>query len=349
MVAFLERPPLCLVGVSALAEPAAVLRMQLSLVHGQVVSLLTSSALSSIFRRSPGYDVRKLLGAGEGMLTSLIDSFSVSPAALLGAYPSLPLLAGVRSAVAAALAAAVRAAHALFGLMVAGGAVVAVSAATGTPQLQQWDILLLLNFLHSSGTLRQAEAFAPICLPLFNPAANLQAYISYTDPYSETAIVLLCGGTPSFHVLSAAWQQMQQHLESSGALQAVEQAAREQGSSTGGSGGGSSSATRRGGRPPAATTVSGSRGLLDISSLPSGAGGGQFGTTPLLHFCYKLTSRQQFVSTPFSPQLLAMELQQVIAPGSLGGVAGVGMGGGGSCYGGRGVLPRPRSPDPPPF
>ena len=62
MLAFLERPPLCLLAASALAEPPAVLRMQLTLVHGQIVSLLTASAISGILGRSPGYDLRKLLG-----------------------------------------------------------------------------------------------------------------------------------------------------------------------------------------------------------------------------------------------------------------------------------------------
>lgn len=42
------------------------------------------------------------------MLCSLIDSFTATPAALLGAYPSLPLLGGVRQALLASLAAAVK-------------------------------------------------------------------------------------------------------------------------------------------------------------------------------------------------------------------------------------------------
>jgi len=42
------------------------------------------------------------------MLCSQIDSFTATPAALLGAYPSLPLLGGVRQALLASLAAAVK-------------------------------------------------------------------------------------------------------------------------------------------------------------------------------------------------------------------------------------------------
>lgn len=42
------------------------------------------------------------------MLSSLIDGFTSTPATLLGAYPSLPLLGGVRHALTSALAAAVK-------------------------------------------------------------------------------------------------------------------------------------------------------------------------------------------------------------------------------------------------
>ena len=61
-LAFLDRGPLRLLAASSLGEPPAVLRMQLALVHGQVASLLTGAGLEALFRRSPGYDVRKLLG-----------------------------------------------------------------------------------------------------------------------------------------------------------------------------------------------------------------------------------------------------------------------------------------------
>jgi hypothetical protein len=42
------------------------------------------------------------------MLSALVDSFTAQPSVLLGAYPSLPLLGGVRKAMLTALAAAVK-------------------------------------------------------------------------------------------------------------------------------------------------------------------------------------------------------------------------------------------------
>ncbi|PRW21034.1 SAND-like isoform X1 [Chlorella sorokiniana] len=308
--AFLERPPLCLVGVSAYGEPPAVLRMQLSLVHGQIVSLLTSSALTHMFERNPGYDARRLLAGSEGMLCSLIDSFTATPAALLGAYPSLPLLGGVRQALLASLAAAVKATGAVHGVVVAGGAVAAACPAPGAAPLQQWDLLLLLNLLSSNQSFRHSgDAMTPVCLPRFNPAANLHAYIHYSDGATQTATVLLCGGMPDPGALAAAQQRMQQQLEAIGVLQAlISSAAAEQhmAASNGGSGGNGGSSSSSSSSSSAVTS------LLAVPSLPTAAGGGRFGATPLLHFVYKLSARQQYVMAPFSQPLLAGGLQQPI-------------------------------------
>lgn len=231
------------------AEP---LTLQLVLVHGQIVSLLTATALSAMFARNSGYDARKLLGASlvlvprcavgqpwlfptsaslccslaslwvpavvcvcaaaelncqhhvlfcctggsDGMLSALVDSFTTVPATLLGAYPSLPMLGGVRQALATALAAAVKvilasvlrtcpaavllllalrplhvlsrdepcwptppnlqATSAVHGLVVAGGQVAMLCAAAGAGPMQQWDVLLLLNLLGANQSFRHS-------------------------------------------------------------------------------------------------------------------------------------------------------------------------------------------------
>lgn len=64
------------------------LTMQLVLVHGQIVSLLTATALSAMFARNPGYDARRLLG--EPCLQQPAQ-VSYRPAAL-ASRPSCPVL-----------------------------------------------------------------------------------------------------------------------------------------------------------------------------------------------------------------------------------------------------------------
>lgn len=82
--------------------------MQLALVHAQITSLLTASALTAVFKRNPRYDARSLLQGSEPMLNRLIDSFTSNPAALLGAYPSFALSPGVRREVDKTLQTAVQ-------------------------------------------------------------------------------------------------------------------------------------------------------------------------------------------------------------------------------------------------
>lgn len=60
--------------------------LQLTLVHGQIISLLTSTALNALFARNPGYDARNLLGAPPGPQLRLpVGAPARLPAAVPGA------------------------------------------------------------------------------------------------------------------------------------------------------------------------------------------------------------------------------------------------------------------------
>jgi hypothetical protein len=196
------------------------------------------------------------------------------------------VLKGVRAAVDAALRTAVQSSGALLGLVVSAGQVVSLAAAAGAarrPPLQQWDVLLLLNFLHANESLKRAETFSPLCLPTFNPNGHLHAYIQFVSSATNTAIVLAGGAVSDFHSMASARREMQEQLESVGALQAVLEAAVEQ---------------------------AGARAMLHPENLPALAGGGPLGESPLVHFAYKLTAAQQFVMSPFPPDDAMPDLQQ---------------------------------------
>lgn len=125
------------------------------------------------------------------------------------------------------------------------------------------------------------------------------------DGGSETAVVLLCGGVPDLAALSAARQRMQQQLEAVGALRALIESATQEAWQQHGS----SSSLQDIGSPTLRGDPPGS--MLALQRLPAAAGGGPLGATPLLHFAYKLTVRQQYVMSPFSRALSAGGLQQV--------------------------------------
>jgi len=189
---FLDKNPLTLVAVSHLKEPVLVLRMQLVLLHAQIVSLLTAKALASIFDKHPGYDVRKLVAGSEHILQNLFDSFSKTPGAMLGAYPSMAMEPRVRRDMSEAMRVAIEKTGASFGILVHDNMVVSHVGLEGSKsRLIHWDILLLLNFVKSNVSLRVSETMTSLCLPFFDENGNFFAYIRYLDNESESFVVFL--------------------------------------------------------------------------------------------------------------------------------------------------------------
>lgn len=75
----------------------------------------------------------------------------------------------------------------MYGVLLAGERVVAL-AQPRAHALHAHDLLLLASFVLGSGGFRAAaESFSPLCLPRFNPAAFLHAYVRFLDE------VRLCG------------------------------------------------------------------------------------------------------------------------------------------------------------
>lgn len=72
--------------------------------------------------------------------------------------------------------------------MLVGDLVCAV-AQTRTNAMAGNDLLVLCNFITSSESFVQApESFTPVCLPSFNPAAFLHAYVQYMDKVSVSEV-----------------------------------------------------------------------------------------------------------------------------------------------------------------
>lgn len=104
--------------MSLLRAPAGLLWLLCLLAAAPAAPLVLPAALQAF--RFPSFGGHSFLlsspllllippaAGSEGMLCSLIDSFTATPAALLGAYPSLPLLGGVRQALLASLGVAVK-------------------------------------------------------------------------------------------------------------------------------------------------------------------------------------------------------------------------------------------------
>lgn len=63
-----------------------------------------------------------------------------------------------------------------------------------------------------------AESFAPLCLPYFNSAAYLHAYIHYLS--DAIPVVLLASHPDSFGLLSEARANIEATLQTAGIIQA---------------------------------------------------------------------------------------------------------------------------------
>lgn len=61
VVVFLERGPLYLVAAAATGEPVSVLRLQLHLLHSQILCILTDG-FQKVLARNARFDTRRLLG-----------------------------------------------------------------------------------------------------------------------------------------------------------------------------------------------------------------------------------------------------------------------------------------------
>ena len=263
-----------------------MLRMQLVLLHGQLTSLLTASAMDHLYTRNPGYDARRLLGGADIMLDTLIHSFTASPAALLGAYHTLTLPRAIRSSIQGMLKEATVASNSLFGFLIARERVVAVTCTVKEP-LQQWDILLLLNFVRSNlNKLTVAETITPLCLPTYNPNGHLHAYIHFLDDQTDIVLILLAGGSaPDFSAMVEARQQFVENMTVNANLEKVRDVVEE------------TEAYHCVNLPLSESFMKNAFEKLELNS------------EDVLHWVHKLSRPQQFVMSPWNDRVKS--LQQV--------------------------------------
>ncbi|XP_004293052.1 PREDICTED: protein SAND [Fragaria vesca subsp. vesca] len=195
-VVFLVKGPIYLVCISCTEEPYESLRMQLELIYGQLLVILTKS-VNRCFEKNPKFDMTPLLGGTDIVFSSLIHSFSWNPATFLHAYTCLPLAYATRQA-AGAILQDVADSGVLFAILMCRHKVISLVGAQKA-SLYPDDMLLLSNFVMASESFRTSESFSPICLPRYNPMAFLYAYVHYFD--ADTYLMLLTTSSEAFYHL----------------------------------------------------------------------------------------------------------------------------------------------------
>ncbi|CAN6556976.1 unnamed protein product [Malus baccata var. baccata] len=195
-VIFLVKGPIYLVCISCTEEPYESLRVQLELIYGQMLLILTKS-VNRCFEKNPKFDMTPLLGGTDIVFSSLIHSFSWNPATFLHAYTCLPLAYATRQA-AGAILHDVADSGVLFTILMCKHKVISLVGAQKA-SLHPDDMLLLSNFVMASESFRTSESFSPICLPRYNPMAFLYAYVHFLDV--DTYLMLLTTSSDAFYHL----------------------------------------------------------------------------------------------------------------------------------------------------
>ncbi|KAI4559081.1 hypothetical protein MJT46_013723 [Ovis ammon polii x Ovis aries] len=223
---FLQQGPLLLVAVSRTPQSAAQLRGELLAVHAQIVSTLTRASVARIFARKQNYDLRRLLAGSERTLDRLLDSVERDPGALLlGAVRCVPLARPLRDALGALLRRCTAPGLALSVLAVGGRLVTAAQERTVLAEcrLDPADLQLLLDWV-GAPAFAAGEAWAPVCLPRFNPDGFFYAYVARLD--AMPVCLLLLGTDPeAFHDMATCRRLVEEGMHSLGAMRALREAA----------------------------------------------------------------------------------------------------------------------------
>ncbi|TGZ85549.1 DUF254-domain-containing protein [Ascodesmis nigricans] len=212
----LSLPPLYLLATSTLPyETPYHLSAQLSLLHSQILSTITTPTLQSAFKNRFNFDLRRLIGGTEPILRSLCTHLPSSTSHLLSnALCILHLRASHRRIIHNMLI-QYRAPSLLYGLILAPHKLVAVCRPK-RHSLHPSDLQLLFNLLYNTPTFAEVgtEHWVPLCLPKFNDKGFLHVYVCF---FTEgLACVLVSADKEAFYQLREMREKLVEGMKKAG-------------------------------------------------------------------------------------------------------------------------------------
>lgn len=191
--------PIYLIAISRTGESAQQLTQQLTHAHGQIVSVLTGG-IARVLEDNPKYDIRNLMGGTENLLTDIVLAADRNPCFLLDSIHCLRMPRTLRSRVGSALRKG-KIPSLLYAVMIAGDRL--VNLVRGKDRVfHSYDLLLLLNTVTNSQSLRSSESWTPICLPKFSDKGYLYAYVCYLA--DDISLTLITGSDSAFSDMQAS-------------------------------------------------------------------------------------------------------------------------------------------------
>ena len=194
---------LTIVGVVKGHETAAQIKVRLTYMYNQLLTLISPVQLDSLFTRRVNYDLRRSLVGETRILTQLWDWMDNDIGHLLCAACCLPVSPVVREAVSQSVAHYCKKQKVLFGLVLAGYRLVTIVRHNRCPRLNPLDLQLLTNLVRSSSQsgVTGAEFWVPICLPRLDESAYVHAYVSHLDEATDLTLVLISADGNQFYSL----------------------------------------------------------------------------------------------------------------------------------------------------
>lgn len=176
-ILLLFRENLCFICLTKkLSDSTHLLQNMLDFLNIQVISLITN-VVNKQLQSKENYDPRMLLGGTNASLGNCIKNGLNSPGIFLNSFMALPMSNSHRNAIQTVIKDN-RHPDILYSILLTPINIIYLQKSKEISFHPQ-DILLILNLLQSSASLRSSENWIPLCLPGISPDGFIYAYIYF--------------------------------------------------------------------------------------------------------------------------------------------------------------------------
>ena len=218
-ISFIEYNELIYVYVSNLNESYELIKLRLSFIHNNLLSIIPKNKLIQIFRTHSNYDLRNLLDGSEILINSFIKNLQYDfNYYLLGIQPyKLPF--NFRNTVSSLMKVPKGSSkYHLYTVIFAFGKVVTILRPKNH-SIHPLDLFIILNTLNSTSNFKHCQSWFPLSLPKSFPNGFLHCYVAFeppsenfssrefaTDP--QVGVICLSSDPQGFESISKWWNEI---------------------------------------------------------------------------------------------------------------------------------------------
>ncbi|THH30723.1 hypothetical protein EUX98_g3458 [Antrodiella citrinella] len=163
-------------------------RFHLEYLHLQILSVVSAEQLRRMFERRGNFDLRRLLSGAEPFMHSLLSRLEFDLALSTSSLNCLRLDPKLRKSVADVLVPTSKIKDVLYMVLIAQGRVITL-VRPKKHSIHPSDLHILINTIHVPSIMNSSASasWLPICLPKFDPAAFVNAYVTFMRPRSDSS------------------------------------------------------------------------------------------------------------------------------------------------------------------